>query len=450
MFKQIQTILNAPWAIRPEFLGQIHDVAFAHVNGENFDLSAFSNRSASASSENSLYRIENDVAVIGIDGVLARKMNMMMAMCGGTSTDMLQAALVAAESDVNVKGILLDVSSPGGSVFGIASTAQMIRRIGANKPVVAWCPDMMASAAMWLGSAASKVFIADTTVSTGALGVVMQHVDLSKAQEMSGRKVTDIYAGKFKRIASQNAPLSDAGKTTLQDQVDAIYSVMINDVAAFRSVPVDMAHAQMADGKEFIGQQAIDAGLIDGFATFNEALAMARPKTLKTTSTTYIRGKTMEKATAEQIAALTLDDIRAANPAVVSACQLEGATAERNRILAVEAAALPGHDALIAKLRIDGQTTGDQAAAQVIAAERMLATSNLNAIAASRPAPVVTIPAKDGGLTAVAPTYRGPANASVNPEGAQVHAKAKELMASEKGLSFIDAVKRVQAEGAVA
>lgn len=445
MFKQIQAILNAPWAIRPEMLDQIVAIAHAHARGDQLDLAAFRIGGARGAAPEPAppYTINQGVAVVNIEGVLARKMNMMMEMCGGTSTDMLQQALTQAAQDPNVQGILLNVSSPGGSVFGIPATAQLVRRVATQKPVIAWTPDQMASAAMWLGAAANKILIADSSTMTGSLGVVATHVDLSKAEEMSGRKTTEITAGKYKRIASNTGPLTESGRAEIQHQVDQLYQAMVENVAAFRGVTPEQVDQQMADGRTFIGQEAITAGLVDGFASFEEAAAMARPRQTKIVN----KGLTMDKPTTEQIAALSAEDLQAANPGLVLALTAAGATAERQRMLAVEAVALPGHEALVAQLRDDGKTTGPEAAAQILAAEKALRATEASG-QASRPGAVTIVTQDEETVTGKATGYVAPAGFVVAAGQAALHAKAKALQAAEPGgLSFIDAVKKAQAAG---
>jgi len=85
--------------------------------------------------------------------------------------------------------------------------------------------------------------------------------------------VTEITAGKYKRIASEHAPLSEEGRQTIQDQVDAIYSVFVDAVAKNRGVSADSVLKNMADGRMFIGKQAVQAGLVDGIATMDQVIA---------------------------------------------------------------------------------------------------------------------------------------------------------------------------------
>jgi len=67
-----------------------------------------------------------------------------------------------------------------------------------------------------VGTAAPQVYISSDVVQAGSIGVVATHIDVSKAEEQRGLKTTEIVAGRYKRIASQHAPLSAEGRQTLR------------------------------------------------------------------------------------------------------------------------------------------------------------------------------------------------------------------------------------------
>jgi signal peptide peptidase SppA len=192
---------------------------------------------------------------------------------GATSTEQFSAALRQLLADDSVSQILIDIDSPGGSVDGTQALAAQIRAGAQQKPIVTLASGTIASAAYWLGSAGSAVYIADGTTISGSIGVVASHTDYSKARAERGITVTEITAGKYKRIASDNAPLTKEGKQYLQDQVDYYYSLFVNAVAEHRGRTAEQVLADMADGRVWIGQQGIDAGLIDAVQTMPQLVA---------------------------------------------------------------------------------------------------------------------------------------------------------------------------------
>lgn len=263
-------IVGGQWAMDPAKLIEIQNVYAAHLRGEKMDLSAVENRLGRAlQNQPTTYSIQDGVAIIPIEGVIAKRMNMMTQISGGTSSQIAAQVIQDAVNDPNVHSIILAIDSPGGTVDGTINLADVVTAAGAKKPIVSLASGTMASAAYWIGSAAQAVYIADGTTAVGSIGVVASHTDISGAQAAKGIKTTEISAGKYKRIASEYGPLTDDGRKTIQDQLDYTYSIFVDAVAKNRGVSSSTVLARMADGKVFIGDQAIKAGLVDGVTTLD-------------------------------------------------------------------------------------------------------------------------------------------------------------------------------------
>lgn len=389
-------IVNGPWAITPEMLGEIQEIYRTHMRGEKIsipDVEAKLGRKLDNSREDS-YHVIDGVAVLDLDGPLARRANLFMRISGGTSTELLQRDFHHAMDDPQVDSVLLMVNSPGGTVAGTQELAETIYSRRGEKPVVALAEDVMASAAYWIGAAADKIYISESTTMVGSIGVVAGHVDYSKYEEKMGVKTTEITAGKYKRISSQYAPLSEEGRADIQAKLDHLYSIFVDSVATFRGVSSEEVLERMADGRVFIGQQAIDAGLVDGVSTLAQLLESMRDKSA--VKSFAAAGVASAKNLTEEI--MTLEELKASNPELVEqieaaaregyvpqadideqleAARVEGAEGERTRIQAVEDQLIPGHEALVNDLKFDGQTTGPEAAAKVLAAEKKHRQSHL-------------------------------------------------------------------------
>lgn len=216
--------------------------------------------------------IRDGVAVVDIVGVLARRPAPLLELLGWTSTEAIRDDVQAVAERADVRVVVLNIDSPGGTVDGTQALADTVRAVRGRKPIVAYTDGMMASAAYWIGSAADSVYVGSRTAQIGSIGVVSTHVDRSNADAKAGLHVTEIVAGRFKASASPHAPLSDAGKDTLQAHVDYLYGVFVDAVAAHRGTTESAVHQRMADGRIFIGQQALDAGLADGFATLDQVV----------------------------------------------------------------------------------------------------------------------------------------------------------------------------------
>jgi len=271
-------ILTSPWAIMPEKLLEIQAIYFTHLRGEKIDLSGIEAKIGAAADRGfeKNYVIDQNVAIIPIQGIIAKKMNLFTRISGGVSTQLLKRDILDAVKDPEVASIFLDVDSPGGTVDGTEELAGAIREARAVKPVVAYTDGIMASAAYWIASSADMIYISGETPAVGSIGVVTAHVDYSGYEDKMGIKTTEIYAGKYKRIASEYKPLSAEGRQYLQDQVDYLYTIFVTTVAAARpqklTIPEEGA-IPWAEGKLFTGIQAIDAGLADGVETKDRIIA---------------------------------------------------------------------------------------------------------------------------------------------------------------------------------
>lgn len=266
-------ISGTPWAILPEKLNEINAAYKDYIGGKHNLAVGSQEKSPGA------YEITpNGVAVISIFGVITKNPSFWGFLFGGTSSVEAGIQLKDALDNPSVEGTLLNIDSPGGTVDGTQELAELVFSSRGRKPIVAFTDGMMASAAYWIGSAADRMYISGDTISIGSIGVVATHRDYSEWEKKVGVKTTEVYAGKYKRIASQHRPLSQEGKESIQDQVDYLYAIFVDEVAKHRSVSPEKVLKNMADGKIFIGKQAITAGLVDGVSTFDQLINTALPK----------------------------------------------------------------------------------------------------------------------------------------------------------------------------
>ena len=426
-------VLTAPWAIEPAKLLEIQAIYATHLRGDKIDIEAVEKRlGRPLANEPKAYDIIDGVAVLPIEGVIAKRANLFSQISGGVSTELVARDIATALQDPAVHSIILSIDSPGGTVDGTETLASAVSN--STKPIVTLASGTMASAAYWIGSAANAAYITDSTTIVGSIGVVATHTDISKAQAAAGVKTTEIFAGQYKRIASNYAPLSKEGRQTMQDQVDYTYSLFVGAVAKNRGVSTDVVLQDMADGRIFIGQQAIDAGLVDGVSTLAALVQQLNDSRMGGTSP----GASPSRAGVAQpnpqptgaAMPITREQLAAEAPDVLAAVQAEGAAAERARIQSVEAQALPGHDALISALKFDGKSTAGDAAMAVLAADKQARVAMAGKLASDAPAPLPLEPA-----------------ATVEPKAdtrADLDAKAKAYMAAHPGTDYVAAIKHVQ------
>lgn len=456
----LSDLLYGPWALRPEVLVEMQAVYEARTRGESFSPEAFEAAygSRDSSSQDKRYDVVDGVAILPVAGVLAPKANLMTMICGGMSTQMIGAEATRAAQDNKVESILLHVDTPGGSVIGPPELTSLIREIAQVKPVVAFCDGVMASAGMWIGSGANSRFISGPTTMVGNIGVVASHTNQAGS---AGSNKTEITAGKYKRIASSNGPLSKEGAAYMQAQVDYLYSIFVNTLAENLGVSADVVLKHMADGRDFIGIQAIDAGLVNDVISMDALLAdmssnpgryakrtVARPKATSapppaqksapqsaSSEALFLSPVQKENVMSEQAQAsapvITRETLERDHSALFATLRSEflalGASSERERIVGVRAQSLPGHEALVEQLAFDGKTSPGEAAMAINAAERA-------ATAAAAAAHFNDAPA------AVKPST---VDASSSAKTREQQAAEATAYADENGVDFVTAMKKL-------
>jgi signal peptide peptidase SppA len=210
------------------------------------------------------------IAVITVSGTLVKKASWMDAESGLQSYETIRTMLADARDDPGIRGVLLDVDSPGGEVGGLFDLADEVYAVRESKPCYAIANDEAFSAAYALASSAQRLFVTRTG-GIGSIGVIAVHMDQSGWDEKMGRKYTAVYAGARKNDFSTHQPLSDDARANLQGEVDRLYEMFVASVARNRGlVP---ALIRKTDAGLFWGEGAIKAGLADQVGSFDDALA---------------------------------------------------------------------------------------------------------------------------------------------------------------------------------
>lgn len=206
------------------------------------------------------------VARIAWEGPMGQRPHpLLRTYLGYVDTSELAQAVQAATHDPQARSIMLVVNSPGGAIPGVAELSAIVAEAARSKPVVAVTESEVCSAAYWAVSGCSNIYGTGPVVSAGSIGVVMVHV---YSPRTDGAVVTEITAGKYKRVISSHKPLSSEGAADLQEKVDYLTQQFVNGVATNRKLSAAAVAAQ--DGRTYIGQQAVEAGLLDGFMTVSE------------------------------------------------------------------------------------------------------------------------------------------------------------------------------------
>lgn len=269
-------VLGQPWALRPETIA-----AYAAVLGRRYARKAGvelapqddapSAGVVGAAAPRPATGRSGAIAVIPVCGTIVQRANQLDLCEGGTSTQQISAMLSQALADETVGAVLLEIDSPGGSVYGVSELADEIRAARSVKPVVAVANSLAASAAYWLGCAAGE-FYCTPGGEVGSIGVWSAHEDVSKALDAVGVKVSLISAGAFKTEGNPYTPLDEEARRFMQSRVDDYYAMFTSAVAKGRSVPVAQVRSGMGQGRVLGAEDALSQKMVDGVMTFAEVV----------------------------------------------------------------------------------------------------------------------------------------------------------------------------------
>lgn len=314
------------WVLDKQHVEIVDQVLTAHFEGRKLDIEAIEARMGrNLNNERKEYVIDDGVAVIPMHGVIGKRMNMFTRISGGVSTEKLQQDIQTALDDRQVKAVVLDIDSPGGTVDGTKELSDWLFSVRGQKPMFGYANGTMMSGAVWIGTALDRVYGYDSTMA-GSISVAQTHYDRSKADEKWGVKRKFITSGKYKRIANDAEPLSAEAEEYLQQQVDGIHALFVEGVARNLGLPVETV-AAFSEGKVYLGAEAVSIGMLHGIKTLAETKTAAREAADTSTPGGRMNAQEIREQFPEAAASL-VEEGRS-----VAAQEIEGAVvSERDRV----------------------------------------------------------------------------------------------------------------------
>lgn len=318
------------------------------------------------------FAFANGFAIIPIAGTLINRYSYGWSSLTGYNFIRNQLSMALADDDV--KGIVFDVHSYGGEAAGCFELAAEIRASRAVKPSVAVVDSAAYSAGYALASAASKVVLTPSG-GVGSVGVITMHMDMSKALEDFGLKVTLIYEGEHKADGNPFEPLPAAVKKSIEASIHVAYESFASLVADNRAM--DVQKVRDTKSRTYRAEEAKSLGLIDAIATPSEAVRafsgelsgstfqLKKEDNMSTQATTEPGSKT--DATGTTDAAATAAAMKAASDQAAA----DARTAERARVSGIMGCEeAKGRTALANHLAMSTDMTVDQAKAALAVAPK--------------------------------------------------------------------------------
>jgi signal peptide peptidase SppA len=277
-FNLVRNIVSQPWAINPEYVDSVIPFIVSLLTNSNPQWEqrkeSVSMISVDARGKQGARNNEKteSVAIVPLVGPLMKNDQF----CGPVGTATIGQYLKDLDANQSVVGIVLKIDSPGGTVDGTEHLAQIVASL--QTPIVAYVDGMMASAAMWIGSAAKKIFISGKTNIVGSIGTMTSIMDVQPMLEKAGVKFHTIRAteSEHKNLDVEKVLVKSDYKDYRAGILDPLNSVFLNAIKTNRSGKIDIEKENVLTGKVYIGDKAIDVGLADERGTIDDAINAVR------------------------------------------------------------------------------------------------------------------------------------------------------------------------------
>src|SRR5205809_4055316 len=216
--------------------------------------------------------VSDRVAVIVMRGLISSSIP---GAAGDNMVDDLRMALQQARDDDRVKGVVLEVDSPGGEVTASDMIYNAVVKARARKPVIFYMDSLAASGGYYV-SCGGKYLMANETTITGSIGVIIQTLNYEQLFNKVGLAAVTFKSGKFKDMLNGARPITPEERDYVQSFVMKTYDKFLGIVAAERNLPADGLRNSVADGRILSGKDALDNKLIDGTGQIEDAFAKAK------------------------------------------------------------------------------------------------------------------------------------------------------------------------------
>lgn len=222
-----------------------------------------------------------NVAEVAVEGPITRDGDRgpLPTSSGGDAADDIVDRIEAADDDSNAKALLVNLNTPGGEVV----PSDDIRRAAAafDGPTIAYTTDVCASGGYWIASGCDELWARDASI-VGSIGVIGSRPNVSELADQLGVSYERFAAGKYKDAGQPLKEISDDERAYLQGLIDDYYENFVERVADGRGMDPDAIRA--TEARVFLGEEALELGLVDHLGTREDVEAMLEDRLDETVS----------------------------------------------------------------------------------------------------------------------------------------------------------------------
>lgn len=353
----LSAIMGQPWVIIPEALDSIIQIVEKNLETK-IDPKVFHGAEKAILPRDGLpiegtqrATLHDSIAVLPLVGPIFPRANLMTNYSGAVDIQGFTNDYKLLLGQDKVKGIIINVDSPGGYIVGIVEASDYIFKTRGQKPVVSYVYGHSASAALWISSSTDEIIMSETAFA-GSIGAVIAYRSTKGKDEKAGIKNYEIISNQSpkKRIDFE----TNEGKAEVQKMVDDLAGIFIGKVARNRDTTNENVINNFGGGGMLVAQKAVDVGLADRVGNLT-GLIDGMNKEYGSNSQIYVtsnKGELME---------LTLETLKKDHTAIYEAVRsaakkegfTEGVASENKRIQDIEKITIPGSKSVIDKLKFD-------------------------------------------------------------------------------------------------
>jgi protease-4 len=216
-----------------------------------------------------------NVALIPVNGVILTESSSSLFSEKTASSGEIAELIEKADSNPQIKAILLEINSPGGSPVASDEIGTALKKT--HKPTVAWIRDIGTSGAYWIASACDTI-VANRMSATGSIGVISSYLEFSGLMARYNVSYERLIAGEYKDMGVPYRKLTGKERALLQAQLDTLHTIFIEEVANNRGLNSTYVR-KLATGEVFLGTEAMEYGLIDKLGGKADAIDIIKQQT---------------------------------------------------------------------------------------------------------------------------------------------------------------------------
>lgn len=217
---------------------------------------------------------DNKVLMVDIQGMISnkKKVTALGSVVSLGMVDQVREILKKAEKDEDIKALVLRINTPGGTVTSSDIIYHEIQAFKKRKgiKVYAIVMDLAASGGYYVAQSADHIIVHPTSM-TGSIGVIALKMNLKGLMDKVGIDFEVVKSGDHKDFLSPFRPLTQDERVVFQDTINALHSRFVSTIEANRRQLSRQEIEQLADGRVYTSQQALDHKLVDQVAYMDEA-----------------------------------------------------------------------------------------------------------------------------------------------------------------------------------